>query len=71
MRYSDLFVDVSNNVLDEAIETWVKGSRNREIMHKRLIDCVTFEKLAEDFDMSVRQIKNIVYKYEIIIFKHI
>ena len=27
-----------------------------------MIDGITFEHLAEEFDMSVRQIKNIVYK---------
>lgn len=29
---------------------------------RRLIDGIIYEKLAEEFDMSVRQIKNIVYK---------
>lgn len=39
-------------------------------MKRRLIDGVYFEPLAEEFDLSVRQVKNIVYKGEDIIFKH-
>jgi hypothetical protein len=37
-------------------------------MSRRLIDGITFEKLAEEQEMSVRQIKNIVYRDEKVIF---
>lgn len=37
---------------------------------KRLIDGICYEPLAEEFKMSVRQIKNIVYKSETILFSH-
>jgi Mor family transcriptional regulator len=39
-----------------------KASRNKEIMIRRLCDGLTFEELSEEFDMSVMQIKNIIYK---------
>ena len=35
---------------------------------ERLIDL--YEKVAEEFDMSVRQVKDIVYRCQEIIFKH-
>ena len=35
------------------------GQRNRLLMERRLIDGITYEKLAEEFDMSVRQTKDI------------
>lgn len=41
-----------------------KAERNRKILYRRFIDGVCFEPLAEEFDMSVRQIQNIVYKYQ-------
>lgn len=38
-----------------------KAKRNREIMKSRLIDGLTFEELAEKYDLSTTMIKNIVY----------
>ena len=49
---------------------WIHSERDRAIMKRRLIDGLTFEKLAEEFDMSVRQIKRIVYKCSESLFKH-
>ena len=40
-------------------------------MYRRLIDGITFERLAEEFDLSVRQIKNIVYRNEEILFRNL
>lgn len=45
--------------------------RDRKILKRRLIDGICYEPLAWEFDMSVRQIKNIVYKAEARLFKHI
>ena len=41
---------------------------DRKILMRRFIDGISFEKLAEEQEMSVRQIKNIVYRDEKIIF---
>lgn len=53
------------------INSWVLSERNRNLMKRRLLDGIRFEKLAEEFDLSVRQTKNIVYKEQDVIFKHI
>lgn len=45
--------------------------RNRQILVDRLIEGMTYEAIAEKYDMSVRQIKNIVYKNEYTIYRHI
>jgi DNA-directed RNA polymerase specialized sigma24 family protein len=47
------------------------SERDRKILKRRLIDAICYEPLAEEFDMSVRQIKNIVYKGEEKIFRHL
>lgn len=63
--------DVSRTQIEFAIDEWITGKnaeRNREILRRRLIDGVCYEPLAEEFDLSVQQIKNIVYKYEKIVF---
>lgn len=56
---------ISRFAVESAIDEWVVGrnaERNRKILKRRVIDGICFEPLAEEFDMSVRQIKNIVYK---------
>ena len=57
--------------LEYLINEWVvgrNGERDRKIMKRKLIDGISFEKLAEEFDISVRQAKNIVYKRKTIIY---
>lgn len=44
------------------IDEYIHNERNREILKRKLTDGITYEKLAEEFDMSVGQVKNIVYK---------
>lgn len=65
------FENLSNSDLNTLINQWIRSKRNRSILRKRLIDGVTYEQLAEEFDLSVRQTKNIVYKCEDMIFRHI
>lgn len=65
------FEVVSNKKLAEIIDNWIKNDRNRKIMKRRLIDGICFEPLAEEFQLSVRHVKNIVYKNEVVIFNHI
>lgn len=63
-------MEYSNSQIAEAIDEWIHSERDRAIMKRRLIDGLTFERLAEEFDMSVRQIKRIVYKCSDFLFKH-
>ena len=66
--------DYSRSELTEAIDEWIVGKnaeRDRRILYRRLIDGICFEPLAEEFDMSVRQIQNIVYKSQEKIFRHL
>lgn len=62
---------IDNYELSDLIDRFVKGERNRAILKRRLIDCICFEPLAEEFEMSTRQIKTIVYKAQNQLFKHI
>lgn len=59
------FGGMSNSQLCALIDERIRGrnaSRNREIIKVRLIDGLTYEAIAERFDMSVRQIKKVCYK---------
>ena len=57
--------ELSRTELEHLIDEWIIGrnaERDRKIMKRRLIDGVIFDDLAEEFELSVRQTKNIVYK---------
>ena len=59
------FEELSRTQIETLIEEWVVGrnaERNRSLIRRRLVDGILFENLAEEFDLSVTQAKNIVYK---------
>lgn len=56
---------------EELIDRWVFNERDRNLLKRRLLDGIKFEDLADEFDMSVRQVKTIVYKQSERLFKHI
>ena len=66
-----MFDDLPASEINRLICEWVRSERDRKILERRLIDGITYDRLAEEFDMSVRQIKYIVYKQENRIFKHL
>ena len=57
--------------VEHLIDEWIFSERNRKIAKRKLIDDITFEALAEEFDLSVQQVKKIVYKCRDIITLHI
>lgn len=66
--------DYSRTQIENAIEEWIVGKnaeRDRKILKRRLIDGICYEPLAEEFELSVPQVKRIIYKGEEKIFKHI
>jgi hypothetical protein len=67
--------EYSRNELEYAIDQYVichkHAERNRVILKRSLLDGICFEPLAEEFGMSVRQIKNVVYKSQEQMFKHL
>ena len=58
------FDDMSRSEIEYLIDEWIHKERDRRILKRRLLDGICYEPLAEEFDMSVRQIKTIVYKAE-------
>jgi hypothetical protein len=63
--------DISNSQIEQAIDEWIHSERDRRILKRRLIDGICYEPLAAEFDLSVRRIKDIVYKAEARLFRHI
>ena len=55
--------EYTNSQIERLIDEHIHNERNRQILKRRLIDGVCFEPLAEEFGLSVRQVKRIVYRY--------
>lgn len=56
---NELF-DIPRSGWEKLIDEWIFNERDRKILKRRLLDGITHEKIAEEVDMSVRQIKYIV-----------
>ena len=48
----------------ELIDQRVLNERDRKLLRRRYLDGITYEQLAEEFDLSRTQVCNIVYKYQ-------
>lgn len=64
-------MEYTNSQARSAIAEFIHSERDRRILERRLIDGIVFEKLAEEFDLSPRQVRNIVYRCEKVLFSHI
>ena len=60
---------LDNSEICKLIDEKIHHERNRKILKRRLIDGICFEPLAEEFDMSVVQVKRIVYRAVKILFE--
>lgn len=63
--------ELPRSQMEKLIDEWIFNERNRKILKRRLLDGICFEPLAEEFNLSVRQTKEIVYKASDTIYKHI
>lgn len=62
--------NLSVSEVEHLINEWIFSERDRAILKRRLIDGITFEALANEFDLSVIQVKRIVKKRQAELFKH-
>ena len=68
------FPEICRSDLERLMDEWILGrnaERDRAILRRRLFDGITYERPAEEFDLSVRCTKEICYKGQSRIFKHI
>lgn len=63
--------NITNSEIAHAIDEWIHSERDRKILKRRLIDGICYEPLADEMQMSVRQIKDIVSRAEAKLFKHL
>ena len=64
-------MEYSNSRIREIIAEYVHSARDRQILCRRLIDGVTLERPAEEFDLSVSQTTRILKTNEAVVFRHV
>lgn len=64
-------MEKSRSEIEFLIDEYILSERDRKLLKRRLIDGIIYEKLAEEFNLSERQVKNIVYKSQDKMFKKV
>ena len=62
--------DLPRSEVEHLIDEWIRRERDRAIVKRRLLDGICYEPLAEEFNLSVQQVKSIVYKAQARIVLH-
>ena len=62
MRKNTERYNLPRSELQYLIDQWIFYERHRLILEDRLFNGTTYERLAEKYDLSTQQVKNIVYK---------
>ena len=65
------FEGYSRSTVSASIDEWIFNERDRAILKRRLLDGICYEPLAEEFGLSVDRIKQIVYKSQDRLFRHL
>ena len=65
------FENLSRTEIEFLIREWVHDQRDRDLISRRLLDGIVYERLAEEFNLSVTQVKTIVYRTQDKILRHI
>lgn len=55
-------MEYTNSQIRELISEHIHSERDRRILYRRLVDGVCYEPLAEEFQLSVTQVKRIIKK---------
>jgi DNA-directed RNA polymerase specialized sigma24 family protein len=63
--------DLSRSEWENLIDEWIFNELHRKMLKRNLLDGRTYEQIAEQFDMSTRQIARLIPKLQERLFKHI
>lgn len=62
-------IEYTNSQIAFPIDEYIHSARDRELLKDRLINGMCYEPLAEKYELSVAQVKRIVYKEQSKLFK--
>lgn len=57
--------------ISSTADLWVKNEKARYILKRWLNDSVSFEKIAEELDISARYCQELAYQYEMALYEHL
>ena len=63
--------EYTNSSVARIIDEYIHSERDRAILKRRLIDGVSIERLAEDFDRSPRAMQRKIAKLQEAVFLHL
>ena len=63
--------DLSRSEWENLIDQWIFSERDRGMLKRNLLDGRTYEQIAEQFDMSTRQVARLIPKLQEKLFKRI
>lgn len=63
--------DITNSEICHIIDEHIRHERDRKILKRKIVDGITYDKLAEEFDLSRMQAIRIVQKREAQIAKYL
>lgn len=63
--------DYSNTQIYNIIDEFIHSERDRNILKRRYIDGICIEPLSEEFNLTPKQIRNIIIKHQPTLFKHL
>lgn len=64
-------IDIPNSLINQIVDEWIKGEINQNVLKDRYINVKTYEKIAENNNLSVSTVRRILRKYELILFKQL
>lgn len=63
--------NLSRTQIEWLIDEFILNKKYREICHLRFVDKLTYERLAEEVDMSARHVRRITFECKQVLIKHI
>ena len=63
--------NLSRSDWENLIDEWIFSERDRSMLKRNLLDGRTYEQIAEQFDMSTRQVARLIPKLQEKLFKRI
>lgn len=75
MKDLSRYANYSKDDIEFVINQWIicrrNAERDRAILKRVLFDGVSYERVGEEYGLTPRQISNIIYETEEILFKHL
>ena len=63
-------IEYTNSAVARVIDEYIHSERDRAIIKRRLIDGISIERLAEEFDRSPRAMQRKIAKLQSVVFLH-